>query len=50
MVLSAVGALIAIYWFDLGVIRFFVAVAFGFCGFTAMAAALRSATPTFSIR
>jgi Na+-driven multidrug efflux pump len=28
---SAVGALIAIYWFDLDAIGFFVAVAIGFC-------------------
>ena len=34
---SAVGALIAIYWFDLGTIGFFVAVAIGFCAFAGMA-------------
>jgi Na+-driven multidrug efflux pump len=33
---SAVGALIAIYWFDLGAIGFFVAVAIRFCGCAAM--------------
>jgi putative MATE family efflux protein len=37
---SAVGALIAIYWFDLGAIGFFVAVGIGFCAFAAMAASI----------
>jgi len=34
---SAGGALIGIYWFDLGAIGFFAAVAIGFCLFAAMA-------------
>jgi hypothetical protein len=37
---SAVGALIAIYWFGLGAIGFFVAVAIGFCAFAAMAVSI----------
>ena len=37
---SAGGALLAIYWLDLGAIGFFVAVAIGFCGFAAMAVSL----------
>jgi hypothetical protein len=37
---SAAGALIAIYWFDLGAIGFFVAVAIGFCAFAAMAVSI----------
>jgi hypothetical protein len=37
---SAAGALIAIYWLDLGAIGFFVAVAIGFCAFAAMAVSI----------
>jgi hypothetical protein len=37
---SAGGALIAIYWFDLGAIGFFLAVAIGFCAFAAMAVSI----------
>jgi Na+-driven multidrug efflux pump len=37
LLVSAGGALIGVYWFDLGTIGFFVAVAIGFCGFAAMA-------------
>jgi len=37
---SAGGALIGIYWFDLGAIGFFVAVAIGFCAFAAMAVSI----------
>ena len=37
---SAAGALIAIYWLDLGAIGLFVAVAMGFCAFAAMAGAI----------
>jgi len=45
---SAAGALIAIYWLDLGAIGFFVAVAIGFCAFAAMALSimLRVKAPT----
>ena len=35
---SAGGALIALYWLDLGVTGFFVAVAFGFCAYAALTA------------
>jgi len=35
---SAAGALIALYWLDLGVTGFFVAVALGFCVYAAMTA------------
>jgi Na+-driven multidrug efflux pump len=37
---SAGRALIAIYWFDLGAIGFFLAVAIGFCAFAAMAVSI----------
>jgi putative MATE family efflux protein len=37
---SAGGALIGIYWFDLGAIGFFVAVAIGFCAFAGMAVSI----------
>jgi len=37
---SASGALIAIYWFDLGAIGFFLAVAIGFCAFAAIAVSI----------
>src|SRR5713226_1313847 len=37
---SAGGALIGIYWCDLGAIGFFVAVAIGFCAFAAMAVSI----------
>ncbi len=37
---SAAGALIAIYWLDLGAIGFFIAVAFGFCGFAVIAVSI----------
>jgi putative MATE family efflux protein len=37
---SAGGALIAIYWLNLGAIGFFVAVAIGFCAFAAMAVSI----------
>ena len=37
---SAGGALLAIYWLDLGTIGFFVAVAIGFCAFAAMAVSI----------
>jgi Na+-driven multidrug efflux pump len=37
---SAGGALLAIYWLDLGAIGFFVAVAIGFCAFAAMAVSI----------
>jgi Na+-driven multidrug efflux pump len=37
---STGGALIAIYWFDLGAIGFFVAVTIGFCAFAAMAVSI----------
>ena len=39
LVVSAVGALIAIYWLDLGQVGFFVAVAGGFCAYAALATA-----------
>jgi len=35
MIASAVGGLIAVYWFDLGVAGFFAAVAAGFCLYAA---------------
>ena len=34
--ITAGGAFVAIYWFDLGVAGFFVAVAAGFCVYTAL--------------
>ena len=37
---SAGGALLAIYWLDLGTIGFLVAVAIGFCAFAAMAVSI----------
>src|SRR5258706_11891370 len=37
LLLSAGGALLAIYWLDLGAIGFFFAVAIGFCAFALMA-------------
>jgi Na+-driven multidrug efflux pump len=37
---STGGALLAIYWFDLGAVRFFGAVALGFLAFAAMAASI----------
>src|SRR6266576_307975 len=37
---SAGGALIGVYWFDLGAIGFFVAVAIGFCAFAGMAVSI----------
>jgi hypothetical protein len=37
LVASAAGALIAIYWLDLGQVGFFVAVAGGFCAYAALA-------------
>jgi hypothetical protein len=37
LVVSAAGALIAIYWLDLGQVGFFVAVAAGFCAYAALA-------------
>jgi putative MATE family efflux protein len=37
---SAGGALLSIYWLDLGTIGFFVAVAIGFCAFAAMAVSI----------
>ena len=36
MVASATGGLAAIYWFDLGVVGFFAAVAAGFCVYAAL--------------
>jgi hypothetical protein len=36
MVASAAGGLAAIYWFDLGIVGFFAAVAAGFCLYAAM--------------
>ena len=44
---SGAGALIAIYWLDLGATGFFVAVAFGFCAYAAMTvwAVIRVKTP-----
>jgi phage shock protein PspC (stress-responsive transcriptional regulator) len=36
MIASAVGGLVAIYWFDLGVAGFFAAVAAGFCLYAAI--------------
>jgi Na+-driven multidrug efflux pump len=36
MVASAAGGLVAVYWFDLGVIGFFSAVAAGFCVYAAL--------------
>jgi hypothetical protein len=39
MIASAGGALVAIYWFDLGVAGFFAAVAAGFCIYAALTAA-----------
>jgi hypothetical protein len=37
---STGGALLAIYWLDLGAAGFFVAVAIGFFGFATMAASI----------
>ena len=37
LLVSAAGALVAIYWLDLGQVGFFVAVAGGFCAYAAMA-------------
>ena len=37
---SAGGASLAIYWFDLGAVGFFVAVAVGFFAFAAMAVSI----------
>jgi Na+-driven multidrug efflux pump len=37
---SAGGALLAIYWLDLGAVGFFAAAAIGFCAFAAMAASI----------
>src|SRR5262249_61455629 len=42
MIASAVGGLVAIYWFDLGVAGFFAAVAAGFCPFPAVMGYARS--------
>jgi len=38
MIASAAGALIAVYWLDLGAIGFFIAVAAGFCAYAALTA------------
>src|SRR5882762_3999987 len=39
LLVSAAGALIAIYWLDLGQDGFFVAIAGGFCAYAALATA-----------
>jgi putative MATE family efflux protein len=36
MIASATGGLVAVYWFDLGVVGFFAAIAVGFCLYAAM--------------
>ena len=36
MIASAGGGLVAVYWFDVGVVGFFAAVATGFCLYAAL--------------
>ena len=49
---SSGGALIALYWLDLGVTGFFAAVAFGFCAYAAMTAyaVMRAKEPESNVK